>query len=98
MRDDEKMFQIGLWTFGIALLLSVVIFPVAFRTQGRQINLVQKEIVSLQQQIAVREAEFASLVIPEILRNSVDMVAPKSKNIGFSKNVWVGDLPNRKGV
>jgi hypothetical protein len=97
MRDDEKMFHIGLWFFGISLILSVVVFPVAFRTQTRQINLVQKEIIALEKEIAKKEAEFASLITPEILRNSVDMVAPKSKNIGFSKTVWVGDLPN-KGV
>lgn len=98
MRDDEKMFRIGLWVFGTVLMFSVVIFPVAFRTQGRQINLVQKEIVNLQQQIAVKEAEFASSITPEILRNSVDMIAPKSKTVAFSKSVWIGDLPSREGI
>lgn len=97
MRDDEKMFQIGLWFFGVSLLLSIVVFPVAFRTQARQLNLVQKEIVALQQQIALKEAEFASLIMPEILRNSVGMVAPKSKTVAFSRTVWIGDLPSREG-
>ncbi|MBR3782564.1 MAG: hypothetical protein IKL14_04225 [Alphaproteobacteria bacterium] len=96
MRDDEKMFRIGLWTLGIGLLISVVIFPVAFRTQGRQLKRVQREIVALQQKIAVKEAEFASFITPEKLRNSVDIIAPKSKTVAFSNAVWVGDLPDKK--
>lgn len=98
MRDDEKMFQIGLWTFVVAVLLGIVVFPVVYRTQIRQLNRVRREIVALQKEIALREAEFAAIITPERLRNSVDIVAPKSKTVAFSSTVWIGDLSDRKGL
>ena len=58
MQDDEKMFQIGVWSVGVVLLMSVIL-QVAFRTQNRQLNRVRREIVTTQQQIAVAEANFA---------------------------------------
>jgi hypothetical protein len=96
MRDDKKMLHIGAWIFGAGVLISIVIFPVVFRTQARQLNLVQREIVTLRQQIAIKEAEFASRITPEILRNSVEMVSPNAKTVAFSKTVWIGDLKSRK--
>lgn len=94
MRDDEKMFQIGGWSLVIVLMLSVTL-QVAFRTQGRQINRVHREIVHTQQKIAVAEANFASYVRPEILRNSVTSIAPKSEVISFNKAVSINDLKDR---
>ena len=95
MNDDEKMFQIGVWSLGIVLMLSVTL-QVAFRTQGRQINRVHREIVTTQQKIAVAEANFASYVRPESLRNLVNGVAPKSEPISFNKSVSVNELKNRE--
>ncbi len=91
MHDDEKMFQIGVWSVGIVLMMTVVL-QVAFRTQNRQINRVRREIVATQQQIAVAEANFAAYVRPEILRNLVVSVAPKSEVISFNKSVAIGEL------
>jgi len=67
MHDDEKMFQIGVWSLGVVLMMTVTL-QVAFRTQNRQINRVRREIVQTQQKIAVAEANFASYVRPESLR------------------------------
>ena len=91
MHDDEKMFQIGVWSVGIVLMITVVL-QVAFRTQNRQINRVRREIVATQQQIAVAEANFAAYVRPEILRNLVVSVAPKSEVISFNKSVAINEL------
>ena len=91
MHDDEKMFQIGVWSVGIVLMMTVVL-QVAFRTQNRQINRVRREIVATQQQIAVAEANFAAYVRPEILRNLVVSIAPKSEVISFNKSVGINDL------
>ena len=97
MRDDEKMFQIGIWSMGIVLLMTVIL-QVAFRTQNRQMNRTRREIVQTQQKIAVAEANFASYGRPEILRNLVVSVEPKSEAIGFNKFVTINDLPLRDEI
>lgn len=95
MQDDEKMFQIGVWSVGVVLLISVIL-QVAFRTQNRQLNRVRREIVATQQQIAVAEANFASYVRPEILRNLVVSIAPKSEVVSFKKSVSVNEIEFKK--
>ncbi len=95
MHDDEKMFHIGVWSIGIVMMLSVTL-QVGFRTQNRQINRVRRDIVETQQKIAVAEANFASLVRPEVLRNMVVSILPKVEGIGFQKSVTIDDLPNRE--
>lgn len=95
MRDDEKMFQIGAWLL-MGMLLVTVTMQVAFRTQNRQLNSVRREIVQTQKKIAVAEANFASYVRPEILRSSLENVAPKSEVISFKKSVSINDLKNRE--
>ena len=95
MQDDEKMFQIGVWSVGVVLLMSVIL-QVAFRTQNRQLNRVRRDIVATQQQIAVAEANFASYVRPEILRNLVVSIAPKSEVVSFKKSVVVNEIEFKK--
>lgn len=95
MRDDEKMFHIGIWALGVVLLFSVML-QVAFRTQARQINRVRRDIIETQQKIAVAQANFAALVRPEVLRNTVGGVLPKTEGIGFQKTVTINNLPNRE--
>jgi hypothetical protein len=76
--------------------MATVTLQVAFRTQNRQINRVRREIVQTQQKIAVAEANFASYVRPESLRNLVSGVAPKSEAISFNKSVSINELKNRE--
>ena len=92
MQDEEKMFQIGGWSL-IVVLLATIMLQVGFRTQNRQINRVHREIVKTQQQIAVAEAGFASYVRPEILRNLVTSIEPKSEAISFNKAIDIYSLP-----
>ncbi len=95
MHDDEKMFHIGAWSIGIVMMLSVTL-QVGFRTQNRQINRVRRDIVETQQKIAVAEANFASQVRPEVLRNTVEIIVGKVEAISFQKSVTIDDLPNRE--
>lgn len=97
MGDDEKMFQIGAWAFGIVLFLSVVL-QVSYRTQDRQLNRVRRDIVQIQQKVAMAEASFASYVRPEILRNMVVTIAPKSEVVSFQKSVEIDKLPVRDNI
>ena len=94
MHDDEEMFHIGAWAFGLALMISVVL-QVAYRTQDRQLNRVRRDIVKTQQNIAVAEANFASYVRPESLRNMVMMIVPKAEVVSFQKAIAIESLENR---
>lgn len=94
MTDDEKMFKIGVFAVWTVLFLSVIL-QVAFRTQNRQINQIRRNIVKTQQQVAVTEARYASLVSPENLRNMVVMIEPKSEVVSFNKSVEIDNLPDR---
>ncbi len=94
MREEEKMFQIGIWSLGVVILLTIGL-QVCYRTQNGARDRVHSQIVRTQQEIAVAQANFASYVRPEILRNLVTSIAPKSEVISFNKSVTIEDLPNR---
>ncbi len=94
MNEDEKMFQISLWMVGCVLLLTVGL-QVCYRTQDRARARIRAETVHTQQEIAARQANFASYVRPEILRNLVVSVAPKSEVISFHKSVQIDQLQPR---
>lgn len=94
MNEDEKMFQISLWMVGSVLLLTVGL-QVCYRTQDRARTRIRAETISTQQKIAARQANFASYVRPEILRNLVVNVVPKSEVISFQKSVQIDQLQPR---
>ena len=56
---------------------------------------VRAEIVQTQQTIAARQANFASYVRPEILRNLVVSVTPNAEVISFHKSVSIDAVPMR---
>ncbi len=95
MSDDEKMYKIGAWSLCVMLFLTVVL-QVAFRTQDRQIKNVRNNIIKTQQQIAVKQAEFASLISLESLRNIVSMSPQKKEIVNYAKTVDVSDLKDRE--
>lgn len=95
MSDDEKMYKIGVWSLCVMLFLTVVL-QVAFRTQDRQIKNVRHNIIKTQQQIAVKQAEFASLISLESLRNIVSMSPQKKEIVNYAKTVDVSDLKDRE--
>lgn len=94
MNEDERMFKIGLWSL-VAVIILTTGLQVCYRTQNSARNRVRRQIVQTQQEIAARQANFASYVRPEILRNSVDAVSPKVEVISFHKSVSIDDLPMR---
>ncbi|MBD5400358.1 hypothetical protein HDR61_01255 [bacterium] len=95
MTEDEKMFHIGLWAFGAVLALTIVL-QVCYRTQNKARDRVRREIVMTQQKSAELEANFASYVRPEILRNIVVGIYPNSEVISFHKNIGIDALPRRE--
>ncbi len=95
MSEDEKMFHIGMWVLGAVLMLTVTL-QVCYRTQNRNRAHIRRQTVEAQQQYAAAQANFASYVRPEILRNLVVSVAPKSEIISFQKSVTINELPDRE--
>ncbi|MEE1111536.1 MAG: hypothetical protein UIH99_04960, partial [Alphaproteobacteria bacterium] len=75
-----------------------VVLQVSYRTQDRQLNRVRRDIVQIQQKVAMAEASFASYVRPEILRNMVVTIAPKSEVVSFQKSVEIDKLPVRDNI
>jgi hypothetical protein len=97
MSEDKKMFQIGSWALGVVVMI-LLVFQVCFRTQLGQLNRVRRDIVKTQQDIAVAEANFASYVRPESLRNTVIMITPKAEVISFQKAIAIDNLENKGDV
>lgn len=95
MTEDEKMFHIGMWAFCGVLALTIVL-QVCYRTQNKARDRVRREIVATQQHSAELEANFASYVRPEILRNVVTSIYPKSEVISFHKSVGIDELGYRE--
>ena len=94
MGESKKMWYIGLWAICLMLMLSAVL-QVCYRTQSKLRNRVRSEIVQTQQDIAVAQANFASYVRPEILRNLVSSIRPNAEVVSFHKAVSVNDLPEK---
>lgn len=95
MTEDEKMFHIGMWAFCSVLALTIVL-QVCYRTQNKARDRVRREIVATQQRSAQLAANFASYVRPEILRNVVVSIYPKSEVISFHKSIGIEELPRRE--
>jgi hypothetical protein len=95
MNEDEKMFQIGIWSLIIMAVLTVIL-QVCYRTQNRVLNRVRADIVQTKQNIAIAETDFAAYVRPEILGSVVKLINPKAETVGFQKNISINELPERK--
>ena len=95
MNEDEKMFQIGIWSLIIMAELTVIL-QVCYRTQNRVLNRVRADIVQTKQNIAIAETDFAAYVRPEILGSVVKLINPKAETVGFQKNISINELPERK--
>lgn len=94
MTEDEKMFHIGMWTFWGIVALAIVL-QVCYRTQNRALDRVRREIVQTQQKTAEMQANFASYVRPEILRNLVSSIYPNAEVISFHKSVSIDEVPRK---
>ena len=94
MNEDEQMFRIG----SVMLILMIIVtvaLQVCYRTQNTESKRVRAQIVQTQQDIAVAQANFASQVRPESLRNLVSGVVPRAETISFNKSIDIKDIPNR---
>ena len=91
MNEEEKMFS---WGVGLAVFIIVLTagLQVCFRTNDKMRAHVRAKIVKTQQDIAERTADFATYVRPEVLRNLVVSLYPKSEVISFNKSVSINEV------
>lgn len=93
MNEDEKMFRIGSVMLVLMIIVTVAL-QVCYRTQNTERKNVRTKIIQTQQEIAVAQANFASQVRPESLRNLVSGVIQRVEPIGFNKSIDIKDLPD----
>lgn len=95
MNEDEKMYRIGWWMLGAAVVM-IVMLQVCYRTQNRVLNRVRADVLAANRQIAIDETKFAEYVLPNTLRDRVTTNMPRAETIGFHKNVSIDELTDRK--
>jgi hypothetical protein len=95
MRDDEKMFQLGIGLM-VIVFLAIAVLQVSFRTQERARARTKLQIVRTQQEIAEKRAQLAGLMRPENLRSIVSEMFPRFETIGFRKNINANEIPIRQ--
>lgn len=92
MRDDEKMFNLGLTMFMVVVLL-IVFLQVCYRTQNSELNHIHNTIETLQQETENAETKFSALSSADFLRSVVMRAKPKSETVSFSKTVHINNIP-----
>ncbi|MDR0803473.1 MAG: hypothetical protein LBO08_00065 [Rickettsiales bacterium] len=91
MRDDYKLFNLGLTVVIIATVLGGIL-QIANRVQNRSISRVSRETQQVQQAIAESETRFANLTSREVLRGLVGGIYPNFETLGFNKIVRISDI------
>jgi hypothetical protein len=91
MRDDERLFSFGFQFFFITIIL-VAVFHFLFTKDEKILKAKNREIVSLEQDLANASVKFAALVQPEILRPIVMKVYPNYRPIGSGRTISAKSL------
>ena len=92
MRDDEKMFNIG-----VALLMGVVFIivflRVCFRVQNNNLASVRRDMENTQHDLDIAGTKLTGLRSADSLRSSVVETRPRAEIVSFSKQVHIDDIP-----
>jgi len=92
MRDDEKMFNLGMIMF-VGVMCLIVFLQVAYRRQNNDMKNVRSAMESVRQEYEVAETRFSALLAADSLRNSVVGVLPNAETVSFSKTIRIDDIP-----
>ena len=92
MRDDEKMFNIGM-----AMLFSIVcltaFLQVCYRVQENNLKSVRHSLENTKQEYDISGTRFSALSSAGLLRASVSEINPRMETVSFSKTVNINDIP-----
>ena len=92
MRDDEKMFNLGVAMF-VGIVCLIVFLQVCYREQNNNLKSVRRSADVARQEYAVAETKFSSLSSADSFRGSVVGINPNAEIVSFSKTVHIDDIP-----
>ena len=92
MRDDEKMFNLGM-VMAIGMVCLIVFLQVCYREQNNNLKSVRHEIDVVRQEYAIAQTKFSGLSSADSLRSSVLGVNPQAETVSFSKTININDIP-----
>ena len=95
MNEDEKMFHIGIWALGAAIVVTVLL-QLGYRTQSRNLNYVRAKILEINKDIARDETKLEGYKRRDVVRDRVTTIMPRAENIGSQKYITIDELPDKK--
>ena len=91
MRDDEKMFNLGLVSVLTAIGL-IVFLQVCYRVQNENLAAVRNSLENIRHEYALAETKFSKLSSGDYLRSSVTGVNPRAETVSFSKTIHINNI------
>ena len=92
MRDDEKMFNLGM-AMAIGIVCVIVFLQVCYREQNNNLKSVRHAMDTTRQEFAIAETKFSALSSADSLRGSVVGVNPNAETVSYSKTIHINDIP-----
>ncbi len=92
MRDDEKMFNLGLCML-VGVVCLIVFLQVCYRVQNRNLTYVRDTLDATRHDYALAETKFSDLSSGDKLRKSVLLANPQAVTVSFSKTICIDDIP-----
>lgn len=92
MRDDEKMFNLGVAMF-VGIVCLIVFLQVCYREQNNNLKSVRRLADVARQDYAIAETKFSALSSADSLRSSVVGINPNAEVVSFSKTLRIDDIP-----
>ena len=92
MRDDEKMFNIGV-TMLCSVICLIAFLQVCYRVQNNNLKSVRNEMETTKQETDIAGTKFSALSSADSLRGSVIGVNPNAETVSFSKTVHIDNIP-----
>ncbi len=92
MRDDEKMFNLGM-IMAIGMVCLTVFLQVCYREQNKNLRNVRHAMNTVRQEYAIAQTRFSMLSAADSLRGSVVGINPNAEVVSFSKTEFIDNIP-----
>lgn len=92
MRDDEKMFNLGLCML-VGVVCLIVFLQVCYRVQNNNLAYIRNTMDDVKYEYAMAETKFSNLSSGESLRRKVVEIYPNTTTVSYSKTIHIDDIP-----
>lgn len=92
MRDDEKMFNLGLCML-IGVVCLIAFLQVCYRVQNNNLEYVRSAMDDTKYDFATAETKFSNLSSGDSLRRVVTETHPNITTVSYSKTVHIDSIP-----